>query len=406
MKHRLIPLFATAALLVVGPLSAEEQLRQVQIGELTVVPLSDLVPRNEHIDLHAKALLGARADSRLLTGASSDDSGDVALRGIAGVDGRYDPHEAASVHLSAVIEGRRYFEHRDLDGLGGAAGVDYRERGLVTAISAGASWIRADDLLLDTGERLVSDRYHAGAEMERRQIFSHYTIGGEVSRDDYLDGGALFGADESDRYRVALDVHLAWDYASEAFIFSHTRVEGLLYDYNTIYDDSVGLSQSLGWDRALGQRSSFSAEAGVVARRFLGRGAAESDTRLAPFGLLAVKWLWEEGSQLRGRVFSDLEDTATRSATWVYGTLWDVRYRMALATHLVAEGGVQQWRDSENPPEGPREVRTVTTAKIGVEHQLRTGWAFGLFAGYLDSTAEISSSYHVFSATTEVGIVY
>lgn len=406
MKHRLIPLFATAALLIARPLAAEEQPRQVQIGELTVVPLSDLVPRNEHIDLHAKALLGARADSRLLTGSDDDDSGDVALRGIAGVDGRYDPDETASIHVSAVIEGRRYVEHRELDGLGGAVGVDYRQRGLVSAINTGASWIRTDDLLLDTGERLVSDTYHVGAELERRQIFSHYTIAAEASRTDYLDGGTLFGADDSDRYRIAVDLHLAFDYASEAFVFSHTRVENLLYDHHTVYDDSVGLSQSLGWDRTLGARSSFSAEAGVVARRFMGRGTADPDTRLAPFGLLTVNWSWEEGSRLRGRVFSDLQDTATRSATWVYGTLWDARYRLALATHVLVEAGVQQWRDSETPPSGEREVRTLTTATVGVEHQLRTGWAFGLFAGYLDSAAGVGTSYHNFSATAQVGVVY
>ena len=404
MKHRLIPLVATAALLVVRSLPAEEHPRTVQIGELTVVPMADLAPRNEHIDLHAKAMLGARGDSRLLTG--SDDSGDVSLRGIAGLDGNYRPDENTSTHATAVIEGRRYFEHRELDGLGGAAAVDYRERGLVTSIGANASWMRTDDLLLDTGERLVSDTYRAGAELERRQIFSHYIIAGEASRHDYLDGGALFGADDSDRYRVAVDLHLAWDYASEAFIFSHTRVEDLLYDHHTIYDDSVGLSQSLGWDRTLGERSSFSVEAGVVARRFMGRGAADPDTRLAPFGLLTVNWSWEEGSRLRGRVFSDLQDTATRSATWVYGTMWDARYRLAIATSLLAEGGVQQWRDSEAPSGGTREVRTVTIAKIGIEHQLRAGWAFGIFAGYLDSTAEIGSYYHDFTAVGEVGFVY
>src|ERR1043165_4903369 len=57
MKSTLVPLLATAASLAVHPLAAEEQPRRVQIGELTAVPLSDLAPGNEHIDLHAKALL-------------------------------------------------------------------------------------------------------------------------------------------------------------------------------------------------------------------------------------------------------------------------------------------------------------------------------------------------------------
>lgn len=404
MNRRLIPLLAATVLFATRPPAAEERAREVPIGELSVVPLADLMPRNEHIDLHAKALAGARADTRLLHGA--DDSGDVALRGIAGLDGHYRPDETAAAHASAAIEGRRYREHRDLDGLGGEVLLDYRERGLVTSLGADASWIRTDELLLDTGERLVSDTWRGGAALERRQLFTHYGIAAEAARTDYRDGGALFGADDSDRLRVAADLHLAWDYAKEAFLFSHTRLEHLRYDRHTLYDDSVGVSQAFGWDRALGERSSFSVEAGVVVRRFLGRGDAGTDTRLAPFAELAVVLPWEEGSRLRGRVFSDLQDTATRAATWVYGTAWDVRYRLALATHLVAEAGVQQWRDSETPPGGERETRTVSEARVGAEHQLRAGWAFGVFGGWVDSSAEVGVSYHNFTAVAEVGFVY
>jgi hypothetical protein len=404
MICRLIPLVASLVILAHHALPAEEAPPQTLIGDLLVVPLSDLVPGNEHIDMHVKALAGVRADSRLLTG--DDDSGDVALRGIAGFDLRYSPDETTFTLVSATIEGRRYIKHRDLDGLGGAASIDYRNRGLFSAVVAGASWILTDELLLDTGERLVGDTYRAGAALKNRQRLSHYDLAIEATRKDYREGGRLFGADDSDHYRLAADLHLAWDYASEAYLFSHTRLEDLLYDRHVLYDDSVGFSQSIGWSRHIAERSSFSAEAGLVLRHFLGRGAADPDNRLAPFGLISVIWPWEEDSRLRGRIFSDLQDTATRAATWVYGTAWDVRYHLAVATHLLVEGGIQQLRDSETPPGGTREVRTVSDAKIGIEHQLRVGWAFRIFGSYLESRAEVGSSYRNFSAVGEVGFVY
>jgi hypothetical protein len=404
MTRTILPIAAAALLAVPGVGRAVEEAREVPVGDLTVAPLGDLAPANDHLDLHLVALLGARADSRLLSG--SDDSEDVMARGLAGIDWRYAPDETSAAHLGGAIEGRRYVAHRELDGLGGNAGVDWIARGLMTTVGATASWARSDELLLDTGERLISDVFRVGAEAERRQLDTHFSAAFEAGRNDYRDGGVLFDDDDHDSSHAAVHLRLAWDYAREAFLFSHTRFDGLLYDHHELFDDSVGASQSVGWERRIGERSAVAGEVGVVARRFLGRGGEEPDTRLAPFALGTLDWPWEEGSRLRGRIFSDLQDTATRGATWVYGTAWELRWRLAIATHLLVSGGVQQWRDSETPPGGARETRTVSEARVGVEHHLRAGWTCALFAGWLDSSAEVGTSYHDFSGTGELAFAY
>ncbi len=365
---------------------------EVDVGGFSLVPMGNLVHADGASEWHPKALLGASWNSNVY-GQEVAPVGDVIGRAIAGLEWRWHAAPAHLVVADAELEHQNYLTEDALDLTGGRAALEWIREGPQLTTNVGASGSRNQDPLIESGELLVRDQAQAEAAAQWDTLTSRFSGRLFASSVDYREGGRFFNENQRDFVRFGTDLGYGLVRAQDSLIFVNLRLDRIAYSENTRYSDSNGARLLGGWRGLIGARATLEAGLGVDFRSYDAGAGMPPQTTTRPAANLELRWPWEEGSQVRARVFSEVIDAAGGSGGWTYGGLVDGRWRLLINSYLFGDLGLTEIQGDPNVPGGTDEQRSIISAGAGAAYFLRDGIGTRLRVGWTDSTSSANTNY-------------
>jgi hypothetical protein len=403
MRLALLPLLALAT---VGSAAEGPERPSVEVGGFALRPMANLTYRDDTVEMHPKALVGLGYNSNVR--AQENGDGDVFYRVVAGVESRWYLTPSSALVADGEIEQLDYVDENEFDLVGGRGSLEHVWQGERWQTNLTGRFARTQEPLVQTGEQIDHDDIEGLAEVAYTSLRSHIVAGVSAQREDFLDDSRLFDDRERDSNRYGVGVRFGRITARDSELFARTRVMATVYDQSTVYRDNRGVVALVGYSGRAGTRSTFLAEGGIEYRRYdAGFGADEGGrTAVRPAGTLRLLWPWETGSQIEAGVFSELRDSLTSNALWLYGGSVEGRYR--LRTNMRVFGAVRVFESEDvEPPAGTESDQRITAQlEAGAEYFLREGIGIRLRTSYSDSDANNEADYDRLLAALEFAVVF
>ena len=158
-----------------------EETQPVSIADFSIQPMGNLGGGGAW-DIHPKALVGTGYDSNLY-GDENNEEDDAYFRGIAGMTTRWYASESMTFTGDGEFETKQFFDSKNngADFNGGTISLGLQSAGLVDTFSANASWKRADDPTVSTGETLATSTLSGGLDYRYEGILDTYSLGAGVA---------------------------------------------------------------------------------------------------------------------------------------------------------------------------------------------------------------------------------
>lgn len=380
----------------------------VDVGGFALKPMANLTYRDHTVELHPKALVGVGYNSNVPAAVNAED--DAFYRFIAGLEARFYLTPSSDLVADGEIEKLDYLDQDDFDLIGGRGRIEHVWQGIRWQSNLTGSFARTDEPLVQTGEQIAHDDEAAIAVLSYASLRTHLVFDASILREDFLDDSRIFDEDERDSNTYGSGVRVGFFSARDSEWYARTRVSSTIYDDSNVYQDSLGILGLIGYTGRLDVRSTFLAEAGIEFRRYEGTfandPAFDGRTAVVPAGEFKVIWPWETGSRLEAGLFSELHDSVTSNAMWLYGGHVSGRYRLRQQLGLFGSLMLFKGEDTERPAGTLAERRTTGQTEAGVEYFMRDGVGVRLRTTYTKSDANTDADYERFLAALEFAIVF
>ncbi|MBA3685166.1 MAG: hypothetical protein H0W72_08000 [Planctomycetes bacterium] len=365
---------------------------EIAVGGFGLVPMANLVHADGTSEWHPKALLGASWNSNVY-GRESSPTSDVVGRGIAGLEWRWRAAPAHLVRADAELEHQQYASESALDLTGGRAAVEWAREGPRLTTNVDARIARNQDPLIESGELIVRDEGDVEAAAQWNTLTSRFNGRLFASNVDYREGGRFFNENQRDFVRYGTTLGYGLIRARDSLIFADLRIDRIAYSENTRYADSSGARLLGGWRGLIGVRATLEAGLGVDHRSYGDGAGMPGATTTRPAANLELRWPWEQGSEIRARIESEVIDAASGSGGWSYGGSLDGRYRLRINSHLFGGAGLTRIEGDPDVPGGTDQQRSILSMEAGIAYFLRDGIGSRLRVEFTDSSSSDDVTY-------------
>ena len=382
----------------------------VLVKDIAVTPRANLTADDGTLTVHPKAALGVGYNSNIFAEAVAEN-GDIYVRYLAGIqaDWRLTPHH--SVALNGELEGLNYSKSGSDNAnlVGGLLGGDYRWHEANNEVRIHGGYARFNDPLIESGEQILRQNIDGAAQVTWQGSEVRTVIDLGITALDYLEDGSGFTADSRDHTISRLTGRMGFTTARQTFYYLMLSGDMMDYHENLQFNDSTGITAGLGAQVRLGERSTLTAEGGVVYRtyddNFGGLNANDDKNVYAPYVSIAARWPWESGSHVGLNIFSRIDESITANAAWVYGAQLDGRYRLLVRSGLFGSVGGYHSVDSGQGV-GITEERDTVEIAAGIDHEITNGLVGRIKATYTDSTAKISNEFSRYIVAFDLAVAF
>ena len=392
LRHgrRRLPALLTVAL-VAGLPAAESD--QVEVDGLRLIPGGQLTSADDRVTVHPKAAVTGIWDSN--PEQRADARSDIALRFLAGAELRWALGDAALVRGEAQVFGTRHQTLRERDLTGGRLRVDADGTGEVWRPSAGASAMRVDDPLIETGRAVERDEYAAYAKLKR--LGERTAITGELRWNaiDY-DGSGLSERRDRDRRSLVLGAERI---AGEALVVEATA-QLFALDYRLDdgpYQDGRGAQAKLGARWQLRERLALAVRLGGELRshrdHFAGDPAYDDQRVVSPVGEAVATWTIGEASRVRLVAEQQLVEGTTANAAHLTSVRLAGDTRLSGGQFLRADAAWIHRRDAGAAADQAVQTARTLELRLGGVQPLRQGISLIADAVARRQDGERSSDY-------------
>ncbi len=370
----------------------------VDVRGILIDPAGSLAYDDGRLQLHLKGLASTGYDDNVnAVPSGSHPEGDAFADAIAGLELRYHTNADERLDADAEYQALRFRSDHALDMEGASIALRHRYDGPRWRERDAFEYARVDDPLIQTGEIITRDEYAGEVGRERLGLTSRMLIQGTILRTRYAQDSGEFQAKDRDVTDYVLRLRYGRNY-SAASEYHETLITDLKhYDRDYTYNNSVGSALEVGGSTPLAQRAIAAADLGVGVRRYsrdFAQDAAYDDrTVWGPIGTVALRWPFEEASELHVRAYAALEDSIYSNALYLQGVTAGGRLRLAAKASALLDASEIRLENSGAAAGQVIEIRYLSIVHAGLEYLLRDGVAARASGDWTRSQGNAGTDY-------------
>jgi hypothetical protein len=289
-----------------------------------------------------------------------------------------------------ALESNRDQDRREILG---AAAVRFNRIEELSSLVVDGQFSRADEPYALTGSRVVTDTYRADARYEWNDERNTYAINGDAALARFQNGVDGVPVDDLDSDTV--DLGISYGRKLSEFDSLTLRLTGQLVSYQStgVSQDSDGLSLLGGWASQLGERDSWTLEAGVEVKHYRPAALAGAYTGTSPTVRVTMARPWLDRGQLVVVLSENLASSVFGNPAIVSTGSLDANYPLGEGWTGRCGVGVIQVRDTHSNDGQPKDLRSDGQLRIGSAYLLASGLTLDLSALYEVCYAHVANDY-------------
>jgi hypothetical protein len=371
--------------------------QMVAVRDFAIEPMGNLTNASGTLHIHPKAMISAATTDNVYA-SQNNAINDTVFSALAGLSLNYTATDALTIALD--LEGRsdRYIDEsdRNLDGGSGLLHVSWK--GNIATAGLDVAYTRLDDPLVQTGERIQRENIDALARVgwEGVEYKGSFAFGGRSEQ--YLEDAGSFKADQRSNTGILTSFRVARQGGGDTEAYAAIRGSTWNYEKETLLNDGYEATPVVGWQSALGERTTMLLEGGFSLRWYddVSAPGAKDDKVVLPIGTLVFSWDFADQSDIRIRGYCTADNSQTSNAYGVTGA--QLATRFGITDQVIAFASVDglHIEDTSSGTGVDAKVRNTGIVAGGAEYHAIRGLAFRLTGRYTDSTAvyDTGNDYH------------
>jgi hypothetical protein len=381
----------------------------VKIRNTNIKPAGNMSYHADALKIHPKAMAGVSYTSNLYA-TSADNIDDAIIDTLAGIDARYAIDPTQHLGLDTLVVSNIYADQRRRNSLGGSISGQYdlqQSNGI--AYQASGGYTRTDDPLPEADRNIDREATSAGLQARYNGWASRLRGRIDYLRENYFEDDPLFTAKERNASSYRLSALYAYRSGADSEIRARISADTRDFEVDGRFQDSNGLASFAGWRTFPTSKTSIDIEAGYQALWF--RNDFNHDPRYgdrnvgAPVGSITARWDPEYLSYCTWVLFTSLGYSLYSNAVTVYGTEFNVHYRVRVNATMIASVRGYLYDQSGSIP-GSRDRSHALYSQGGFEYLLRDGLIGRILVGYDNGKSSSGNDYERATARLEIAVAY